>query len=169
MPENVWPQYKDTFAGVWKTISYEVFDGDGPDKKLVAKPHGDKPLGRVSFSQKGWLSAHMAFPQRMGSTKSAEDFQLCSDEEVAYIAKGTSMYCGYIQLFKDPGSGDGEFWWETHVEIASDPNRIGGIQKRMVKYTEEGGKSYMELKPEKDMVYDDGTRARGVLKWEKIE
>jgi hypothetical protein len=169
MPENVWNQYKDKLAGGWKNISYEIFDGDGPDKKLLSKPHGDKPLGRVLLSPNGWLAAHMAFPQRMVPTKSSPDFQLASDKEVAYIARGLSMYCGYVQLFKDEGSEEGEFWWETMVEIASDPNRIGGIQKRMLKYTEEGGKAYMELKPENDMVFDDGTRARGVLKWEKFE
>jgi hypothetical protein len=169
MPENVWSQYKDKLAGGWKIISFEIFDGDGPDKKLVAKPHGDNPLGRVLISPNGWLAAHMATPQRMVPTESSPDFQLASDEEVAHIARGISMYCGYFKLFKEEGSAEGELWWETQVEIASDPNRIGGIQKRLLKYTEKGGKAYMELKPVKDMVFDDGTRARGVLKWEKFE
>jgi hypothetical protein len=167
MPENVWSQYKDKLSGGWKNTSFELFDSDGPEKQLVAKPHGDNPLGRVLISPNGWLAAHMATPQRMVPTQSSPDFQLASDEEVAYIARGISMYCGYIELFKEEESG--ELWWETRVEIASDPNRIGSIQKRMLKYTEEGGRAYMELRPEKDMVCDDGTRARAVLKWEKFE
>lgn len=169
MSENVWPQWKDKLAGGWKCISYEVFDGDGPDKKLLKKPHGDHPLGRTILTPGGWLSAHMAMPDRMKPLKSSSDWQTASNEEVAYVAKGLSMYCGNVELFKDEGSGDGELWWRTTVVIASDPNRIGGEQVRSVKYTEEGGKQYMELKPQKDMVYDDGTRARGVLKWEKFE
>ncbi|KAF2097127.1 hypothetical protein NA57DRAFT_77382 [Rhizodiscina lignyota] len=169
MPQNVWPQAKDKLAGGWKCIKYEIFDGDGPDKKLIRKPHGDNPLGRTILTPGGFLSAHMAFPDRLKPTKSASDFQLCSDEEVAYIAKGFSMYCGQVELFKDPGSAEGEYWWETTVVIATDPNRIGGKQVRKLQYWEENGKQYMELRPQKDMVYDDGTRARAVLTWEKFE
>src|ERR1700748_2326245 len=137
MPKNVWPEYKSKLSGGWKCIRYEVFDGDGPDKKLVKKPHGDSPLGRVLLSPNGWLSAHMAFPHRMTPLKSSPHWQTASDDEIAFVAKGLSMYCGYIELFQNEGAAPGEVWWRTKVVIATDPNRIGGEQVRSVKYWEE--------------------------------
>ncbi|KAK3073544.1 hypothetical protein LTR53_004778 [Teratosphaeriaceae sp. CCFEE 6253] len=166
MPENVWPKYRDRIAGVWKTISFEVFDGTGPDKKLVAKPHGDQPLGRVQISPQGYLSAHMARPDRMASPlPSGKSWQEGGDAEVAHVARGSSMYCGYLELFED---GEGLFW-QTRVDVSTDPSRMGGLEVRRAELSEEGGKQYMTLQPKNDMVMEDGTRTRGVLKWEKIE
>ncbi|KAK3116283.1 hypothetical protein LTR53_003535 [Teratosphaeriaceae sp. CCFEE 6253] len=166
MPENVWRKYRDRIAGVWKTISFEVCDGTGPDKKLVAKPHGDKPLGRVQISPQGYLSAHMARPDRMASPlPSGKSWQEGGDAEVAHVARGSSMYCGYLELFED---GEGLFW-QTRVDVSTDPSRMGGLEVRRAELSEEGGKQYMTLQPKNDMVMEDGTRTRGVLKWEKIE
>ncbi|TKA80381.1 hypothetical protein B0A55_01885, partial [Friedmanniomyces simplex] len=50
---------------------------------------------------------------------------------------------------------------------------MGGLEVRGVELMEEevkgGKKRFMVLRPKGDMVMEDGTRARGVLKWEKIE
>ncbi|KAK5123976.1 hypothetical protein LTR85_002173 [Meristemomyces frigidus] len=168
MPENIWPQHAAKLAGGWKCISFEVFNGTGPDKKLVAKPHGDKPMGRVIISRNGWLSALMARPERMAQPlPSGKTWQEGSDEEVAHVARGLSMYCGYLELFQD--DDDGGLFWQTTVEISSDPNRKGGLEVTRVEYIEEGGKAYMILQPKNDMVMEDGTKTRGVLKWEKFE
>ncbi|KAK1089346.1 hypothetical protein LTR33_000110 [Friedmanniomyces endolithicus] len=170
-PQNVWPTYSSRIAGVWKTVSFEI---QSPTGTLLAKPHGDKPLGRVQISPNGYLSAHMADPVRMASAlPSGKAWVQAGDAEVAAVARGVSMYCGYLELFE--GSPDGEvdgqegLWWQTRVEVSSDPSRMGGLEVRGVELMEEGGKEFMVLRPRNDMVLEDGTRGRGVLKWEKIE
>ena len=155
---NVWDQHKDKLSGGWKCISYEMFDGDGPSKKLLAKPHGDVPLGRAIITPKGFLSAHLANPNRLKPLKSSSEWTSGSDEELAFVARGLSMYAGYLQLFEDEA---GELYWETKVEICSDPNRMGGLQVRKVQLFEEGGKSYMVLKPKQDMVMEVSLEMKG--------
>ena len=150
MPENVWPEYRDIIAGGWKCVTYEMFDGAGPDKKLIAKPHGDDPLGRVVISRNGWLSAHIARRDRMGPLPSGKPWQTGEDSEVAHVARGLSMYCGYLQLFKD----DEGLYWQTKVEVCSDPYRIGGLETRRLEYFEENGKMYMVLQPKQDMILE---------------
>lgn len=127
-----------------------MFDSSGGEKKLIAKPHGEQPLGRVLISPKGWLSAHMARPERMGPLPSGKPWQTGEDKEVAFVARGMSMYCGYLQLFKD----DDGLYWETRVEVASDPARVGGLEVRRINYFEEDGKKYMVLQPMRDMLLE---------------
>lgn len=150
MPTNIWPQYRDKIAGGWKCISYEMFDGSGPDRKLLAKPHGEEPLGRVIISPNAWLSALMARPERMGPLPSGKAWQVGEDKEVAHVARGLSMYCGYLELFED----DDGLYWQTKVECCSDPNRINGLEERRVSMMEEGGKQFMVLQPKKDMLLE---------------
>ncbi|KAK1074858.1 hypothetical protein LTR74_000702 [Friedmanniomyces endolithicus] len=86
-PQNVWPTYSSRIAGVWKTISFEI---QSPTGTLLAKPHGDKPLGRVQISLNGYLSAHMADPVRMASAlPSGKAWVQAGDAEVAAVARGT--------------------------------------------------------------------------------
>ncbi len=148
MPENIWPDYCDKLAGGWKCITYKLFDGSGTDKKLIAKPHGDEPLGRVLISHNGYLSAHVARRDRMGALPSGKPWQLGEDKEVAYVGRGLSMYCGYLELFRD----DEGLYWQTTVEVCSDPSRIGGKEERRAEYWEESGKAFMVLQPKQDMV-----------------
>lgn len=148
---NVWPEYRERIAGGWKCISFEMFDTSSGEKKLLAKPHGDNPLGRVSISQGGWLAAHLARPDRMQSLPSGKPWQTAPDSEVAHVARGLSMYCGYFQLFKDDAGG---LYWQTKVEVSTDPARIGGIEERKVILQEENGKQFMILEPKQDMLLD---------------
>jgi len=165
MPENIWPQYAAKLAGGWNCISFEVFTGTGSDKKLVSKPHGERPMGRTYISSKGWLASHMAIPDRMAQRlPSGEEWQEAPNEEVAHVAKGLRMYCGYLELFKG-GRDDGYdgLWWQTRVEVANDPNRMGGLEVRKVEYFEEGGKAYMVLQPVNDMILEVSTVLRVLI------
>ena len=163
--KDIWPQYADKLAGGWKCISYHMYDGEGPDKKLLATPHGDEPLGRVLISRKGFISAHLARPERMKPLPSGKQWQRGEDAEVAYVARGLSMYCGHLKLYEDEKG----LYWQTKVEVCSDPYRMGGIEERRLKFLEEDGKSYVELTPKQDMIMEDGTPTRAVLRWEKFE
>ena len=145
--DDLWNQHKSHIVGVWKLISYDIFDSDGPDKKLIGKPHGDNPEGRAVITPGAFLSGHLMTPDRI---QTATQISTASDEEAAYIARGISMYCGN---FKFCEGGNNELWWETKVKIASDPSRIGGLQVRKLQYFEEEGKSFMLLTPKQDMPY----------------
>lgn len=148
---SIWPEYRDKIAGGWKCISYEMFDISSGERKLLAKPHGDEPLGRVSISQGGWLAAHLLRPDRVNALKEYKALQEAPDAKLAHVARGTSMYCGYFQLFEDD---EGGLYWQTKVEVSSDPNRVGGIEERKVILQEEDGKQYMILEPKQDMLLD---------------
>ena len=86
----------------------------------------------------------------MGPLPSGKAWQLGEDKEVAYVARGLSMYCGYLELFEDEEG----LWWKTKVECCSDPKRMGGEEVRRAKYFEENGKSYMILQPKQDLLLE---------------
>lgn len=162
MANNIWSQHSSKLSGGWRTISFEVFDPANRSETPVAKPHGDEPLGRVLISPSGFLSAHMARPDRMKQPlPSARAWQQGEDAEVAHVARGLSMYCGYLQLFED---ADGLFW-QTKVEVSSDPSRMGGIEERRVRYWQEGERCFMELRPKNDMVMEVCTMCRRFCLW----
>lgn len=148
---NVWNEHRTRIAGGWKCVSYEMFDNSGPERTLIAKPHGENPLGRVSISRNGWLAAHLARPERMHKLRSGKPWQTAADKEVAYVARGLSMYCGHLKLCQ---AEEGGLYWPTLVEISTDPNRMGGIEERKVTLLEEDGKSYMVLEPKQDVLLD---------------
>lgn len=140
---DLWLKHRDHLAGGWKCVSYEIYAGESPDAKLVSRPHGDNPMGRSYLSRKGYLSAHMATPDRMKFSDSGVPWAQRSDEEIANVARGLSMYCGYLELFEDEKG----LFWKTKVEIASDPTRVGGFQTRRVEYIQENGEALMVLRP----------------------
>lgn len=148
----LWTTHRSALVGVWKCISFEFHDTSG---KLIRKPHGDNPLGRVQISQNAYLSAHVANPERMeGPLPSGKAWQEGGDAEVAHVARGCSMYCGYFDLFEN---AEGLFW-RTKVEISSDPGRVGGIEERRVAFEEEeeeeGGRRLMVLRPTRKMTLE---------------
>ena len=85
----------------------------------------------------------MATPDRMHFSDSNVPWSNRSDAEIANVARGLSMYCGYMELFKDEKG----LFWKTKVEIASDPTRVGGYQTRRVECFEENGEAFMVLRP----------------------
>jgi hypothetical protein len=124
--QDLWTTHRSTLTGVWKCISFEFHStSSDPNSNptLLAKPHGETPLGRVQISPNAYLSAHVANPDRMkGPLPSGKAWQEGEDAEVARVARGCSMYCGYFELFEDEQG----LYWRTKVEISSDPGRVGG-------------------------------------------
>lgn len=86
-----------------------------------------------------------------------------------------------MELFEDENG----LYWETKVEIASDPSRIGGLQIRRVQHVEENGQTFKIVRPVDPTILDvsapnkwrlslltvlqDGTKAWSVLKWQRVE
>jgi hypothetical protein len=80
------------------------------------------------------------------------------------------MYCGRVELYED----DQGLWWRTKVDVATDPERVGGWEVRRVqvlKWEAGDGKraKVMELRPRQDMFAEDGSLRRAVLRWERLE
>lgn len=151
-PENLWSRYSSILAGGWRCVSYHMYTSDDPSSRgLVAKPHGDDPLGRVLISPNGYLSAHIARRGRLGPLASGKQWIIGGDAEVAHVARGLSMYCGYMQLFEDEKG----LYWHTKVEVSSDPARTGRVEERRVRLFEDAeGKPVLELTPRQDMLTD---------------
>jgi hypothetical protein len=154
--ETLWATYAPIMVGGWRCISYHMYTSDDPEtRKLVSKPHGDEPLGRVQISPKGYLSAHLARKARLGPLPSGKKWMLGEDAEVAHVARGLSMYCGYMKLFEDEKG----LYWQTTVDIASDPTRAGGVEERRVVLLQNAnGEPMIELSPRQDLLTDVGTR-----------
>lgn len=151
-PENLWPKYASVLTGGWRCVSYHMYSSDDPNtRKLVAKPHGEDPLGRVLISSNGYLSAHIARRARLGPLASGKQWVVGDDAEVAHVARGLSMYCGYMRLFEDEKG----LYWHTQVEISSDPARTGGTEVRRVRLLQDDeGEPVLELSPRQDLLTD---------------
>ncbi|KIX10469.1 uncharacterized protein Z518_01552 [Rhinocladiella mackenziei CBS 650.93] len=162
---NVFEKYSDKFSGVWNLISWEMYDSDGPDKKLVSKPHGDDPLGKAVISPSGYLSAILV-PRACMTPFLSDEWGHASDEEVLRVSRNLTAYAGPMTLLESE-NGDGSFLWHTAVEIANNPNWVGKLQTRKAVYSEENGIAYMTLEPVKWYYHKDGSKTRGVLKWQK--
>ena len=148
--DELWSEYKEKFVGVWKCVSYEVFTGEGESEKLHSRPHGDNPMGQSVITSNRYLAAHMARPDRMQLSDNETPWATRGDAEIAHVARGLSMYCGHLKLWKDEqGLG-----FSTTVDIASDPTRIGGQQARRVEHFEEDGVHFKVLRPVKPMVLE---------------
>lgn len=147
---DIWPDYVDKFAGVWKCVSYELFTGEGEDMKLHSRPHGLHPMGQSVVTRNGYLAAHMARPDRMELSDPKTPWATRGDAEIAHVARGISMYCGHMRLWKDEKG----LIFSTTVEVASDPTRIGGQQARRVEHFEEEGVEYKVLRPVNPMVLE---------------
>jgi hypothetical protein len=174
---DIFPQHASKLAGVWEMLSYDMYDGFGPDKELLGKRHGDKPFGRVVITSTGYISAHLtplekAQPLETNDTPQ-KAWQAALNDEVARIARPYSAYAGTLKLFErdeeDKKDGNGEWEWECVTEIALNPNLIGTKQYRRVTL-EEGsdGKLYLTLSPRNYLVQEDGSKVVGVLRWEKV-
>lgn len=150
--EVLWQKYAAVLTGGWRCVSYHMYTSDDPNsRELVAKPHGDDPLGRVLISSNGYLSAHIARRVRLGPLASGKQWVVGGDAEVAHVARGLSMYCGYMRLFEDENG----LYWRTLVEVSSDPVRTGGVEERRVRlFQDADGKSVLELSPTRNLLTD---------------
>ncbi|KAH7176125.1 hypothetical protein EDB81DRAFT_874948 [Dactylonectria macrodidyma] len=162
---NVWHQHRAHIAGIWELVSFEIWDCQGPHRKVISRPNTDKPLGRSVITPGGFSSVHNVRPDVMQRFKDVP-LSKASVEQLADILRGISMYCGPVQLFEDGNDG---LLLEILVASASDPQRIGGIQKRKLIYFQEDSSDFMLLKPKDEYLLQDGTRAYPELKWRRFE
>ncbi|OAP56999.1 hypothetical protein AYL99_09111 [Fonsecaea erecta] len=162
MTPNVFDKHKHILSGVWTLISAEMYDSEGPDRKLLSKPYGDDPQGKVVISNSGFLLATLVAPPGLEPLESTEP----TDAEVLRIGRSLTSYGGFMTLSEQ---ADGSLLWHTQVEIASNPSWIGKPQTRVARYTKAAdGGEYMMLNPVKWYTLKDGRQARGEFNWRKI-
>ncbi len=150
---NVFEKHSAKLTGVWSLLTYEMFDSEGPDRKLLSKPHGDEPLGKVVISKSGYLSAILV-PSSVLSPLPSDYLMEASDEALARICRRLSTYSGFMTLLERE---DGGFLWHTMVEVSNNPNWVGKEQTRRVDYFEDNGEAYMILRPVKDYLFPVGS------------
>ena len=142
---NVFEKHNSKLAGVWSLISAHMYDSDASDRKLLFKPYGDDPQGKVVLSSSGYLLATLVSPPGLQGLAS-DDWALATDEEVLRVGRSLTSYGGFMTVQEQD---DGSLLWHTKVEIASNPNWIGKPQTRIARFSEEGGEAYMTLNPVK--------------------
>lgn len=142
---NKFSKYSENLAGVWKLLSYDLYDTDGPDKKLLGTPYGNEPMGRIVISSSGYISALVVSPASM-EPFSVEELVKAPDDELLRVARGISAYAGFMHLIERE---DGGLKWFTTIETANTPNWVGKQQIREADWYEENGVAYMILKPVK--------------------
>lgn len=119
---------RDKFAGVWKLVSAERRDKNGP----VSHPFGDKPIGRISYDKAGRMAAQlMRRGRRAGSLATAQNsvdvMRNVSAEDLRDMASGFACYFGTYDV--DEASQT----VTHHVEGAFLPTWIGTDLKRKYK------------------------------------
>ncbi|KIX98034.1 uncharacterized protein Z520_06113 [Fonsecaea multimorphosa CBS 102226] len=162
---NVFDKHKSLLSGVWTLISAEMYDSEGPDRKLLAKPYGDDPQGKVVISASGFLLATLVMPPGLEPLENPSPGQQPTDAEVLRIGRSLTSYGGFMTLSEQD---DGSLLWHTQVEIASNPSWIGKPQTRVARHSQVDGVEYMMLNPVKWYTLKDGSQARGEFKWRKI-
>ena len=106
--------------GTWTLRSMSSRDGTtGQETKVW----GDNPIGFLTYTAGGHMSAVLAAARRPISTASAGD---ASADEQAMLFRQSIAYAGRYEL-----SGDAVI---HHVEVAGDPTWIGKDQKRFVRF-----------------------------------
>ncbi|MFO1415461.1 MAG: lipocalin-like domain-containing protein [Burkholderiales bacterium] len=142
---------RDPLVGTWKLVAM-----DSRDEATGAQraPWGSRPLGFLTYTAGGRMSAVLAAPDRTVTGTSAGE---SPDDEQARLFRDSFAYAGTYTV-----SGDGVV---HHVEVASDPTWIGHDQVRTVRLT---GSRLVVSAPPIRTAANPSPRAM-VLTWERIE
>jgi hypothetical protein len=129
-------------VGTWHLLKLQFcLNEDG--SKILGEPAGPTPLGRITFTPGGYMSAlitdpRIAHPIDKPWVNAEKDVQL-------KIALALSAYCGKYNVSENK---NGELQIATQVEISLDPNWIGSKQVRNVRLGEvKDGKQTLVLTP----------------------
>lgn len=133
--DSVFERHKSKLVGVWSLISAKMYDSEGPDRKLLGKPFGDDPQGKVVVSCSGFLLATLIAPNGLEPVES-DDWLLATDEEVLRVGRSLTTYGGFMTVQEQD---DGSLLWHTKVEIGVNPNWVGKPQIRVARFREESG------------------------------
>lgn len=126
----------NALEGIWRLVESRAWDANG---KELAAPYGREPLGELMFRGGRMLAA---------VCKDDPDFRPGE-------SRGYNSYGG-------PYTFDGRTL-VTHVDMASDPQRVGGQQVRDVAFA--GADTMVMYPPQRAY---EGAVERRELKWERV-
>jgi hypothetical protein len=139
-------------VGVWRLISWVHAPQAGGEK---VEPWGPSPLGFISYTPGGRMSAVVTAPNRKASNANTQ--QLPVDEQARFFRSAFS-YAGRYRL-----EADGVV--VHRVEVASDPNWAGTEQRRFFKI--DGNKLTITTPPVR--ILNEANARVHTLVWERVE
>jgi hypothetical protein len=108
---------KNEFVGTWKLKSYEVRWASGK----VTYPFGEKPEGRLTYSENGFVSVNIMATNRRNFEE--RELKLGTPDEKVAAADTYISYSGRYDLDGDK--------IKHHVEVCLFPNWVGKDQVRI--------------------------------------
>jgi hypothetical protein len=127
--------------GAWKLLSFHLTLASDPSTSVI-EPLGPLPLGRIVFTPESYMACILTSAEA-ASPITSESWIKATDDEILRVARAMATYCGPYKLIPE---GD-EALLSTDVDIALDPNWIGGPQVRRWAIQENGGKTILTLRP----------------------
>lgn len=104
---------------------------------------GNEPLGRIIFSQDGYMSALGNDPERMKRIDPKIPWTKAGDDVLAHVSRSLMGYWGNFRVVEQ----DGGLRLATVVQVSADPSWMGTEQVRKLKFKEEEGKELLVLSP----------------------
>jgi hypothetical protein len=120
-------------VGTWRLVAFESRDSAG----ALVRPLGPRPQGRLSYDERGRMSAHLMNPDR--PRLAGGDRALGTDADVRAAFIGYLAYYGRYSA--DPARGI----VTHHVEGASFPNWVGVDQLRYYRLSREVGRDRLTI------------------------
>jgi hypothetical protein len=142
------PNMSSPLTGIWNLLSFHLAHPDNPSETLL-QPLGDSPLGRIAFGADGFMSC-LLMPQANAQPLDMALWAQASDEDVLRVARSFTAYCGRYRVSEEEKGQAGSL--STRVEVALDPNWIGGEQVRRWSVRKEGGRELLTLRPVQEFV-----------------
>lgn len=130
-------------AGTWVLRSFGLHPTEPPNAPAIFHPLGKSPLGRVIFTNEGYMSCSLTSAEAAAPMKSASWIQ-ATDKEILVAARSLTTYCGSYKTFTNE---DGEQLISTMVDVALDPNWIGKPQVRKYRLNKDGDGEILTLSP----------------------
>lgn len=139
-------------VGVWRLLTW-VHAPQGGGEEIA--PWGPHPLGFISYTASGRMSAVVSAPERKASAANTGQLPV---EEQAQLFRTVFAYAGSYTL-----ESDGVV--VHHVEVASDPNWFGSHQRRLFRI--EGDTLIITTPPVR--ILGEGTPRIHTLVWKRVE
>jgi hypothetical protein len=143
---------QQTPVGVWRLVSW-VHTAEGGGQQV--EPWGPNPLGVISYTAGGRMSAIVTAPGRKASSANTQQLPL---EEQANFFRTAFSYAGSYELEKQGVV-------VHRVEVASDPNWAGTQQRRFFKI--EGNRLTITTPPVR--ILNETAGRVHILVWERVE
>jgi hypothetical protein len=128
---------KRRFVGTWELVSWESSTPDGQ----TAHPFGARPVGRITYTEEGYVSAAIMRANRAGMEVDPEALHQSRlgllwpshMKAVSRFLKAASdyvSYSGWYRLERDRVL--------HHVEVSLLPDWVGTVLERSYEFTDEG-------------------------------